>query len=278
MTDSANPSSSHAHWCTHGSLADHHPEQDAICLDQLSYTYPPDPFNRGAERTPALRDINLHVEFGCNLGIVGPNGAGKTTLIKIILGLITGYSGSVKVAGLTPHQATRAGNILGYVPQRAEVEWRFPLSVRQVVRMGLLGKTGFFRRYRRDDLEYADHLIELMGLAKLAETPIASLSGGQQQRMFIARALAPRPQILILDEPLVGVDELGQRHFAKLIHQLHESLNLTVIIVSHDLQAIAAGCNRVACIRQTLHYHDAPKGLTPDVLAEVFQHDIAPLH
>ncbi len=274
-----NPPPATRHRCDHGSLAEHRPERDAICLEHVTFRYP-DSGGRMAGNgreggTLALRDVTLHVERGCNLGIIGPNGGGKTTLLKLMLGLLDGYEGSIRVAGLTPREATRRGDIVGYVPQRSEAEWRFPVSARQVVRMGLVGRTGLWHRFRREDLDYADAMMERVGVAPLADRPIGRLSGGQQQRLFIARALAPRPQILILDEPLVGIDEAGQHRFAQLIHDLHESLNLTVIIVSHDLQAIAAGCNRVACLKQTIHFHDAPQGLTPRVLAEVFEHEIA---
>jgi zinc transport system ATP-binding protein len=157
------------------------------------------------------------------------------------------------------------------------LEWRFPVSVRQVVMMGLVGKTGLFRRHSRQDQDYALQIMEKVGIMALADRPVGDLSGGQQQRTFIARALAARPRVLILDEPMVGVDEAGQHQFARLIHDLHQSLNLTVLVVSHDLQAVAAGCNRVACLNQRIHYHDAPGGLTQAVLREVFQHDIVPV-
>ena len=131
----------------------------------------------------------MHVEQGCSLGIIGPNGAGKTTLLKIMLGLLDGYTGSVKVLGLTPREACRRGGLVGYVPQRHDAEWRFPLTVRQVVRMGLIGKTGLLRWYSRGDRQYVEQLMEQLGIAGLADQPIGDLSGGQQQRCFIARAL-----------------------------------------------------------------------------------------
>ncbi|MCE9591689.1 MAG: metal ABC transporter ATP-binding protein [Planctomycetes bacterium] len=264
----------HDHGCDHGRLDHHHPRTDAICLEQVGYTYPA---AIGVAPHHALRDVTLHIEQGCSLGIIGPNGAGKTTLLKIILGLLEGYSGSVSVGGLTPRQACRRGDVIGYVPQRHEAEWHFPVSAEQVVRMGLVGRTGLFRRHSRDDLAYADHIMERVGVRDLRGKAVGDLSGGQQQRLFIARALAPRPKILVLDEPTVGIDEAGQSRFAQLIRELHESLKLTVVIVSHDLQAIAAGCERVACLNQTIHYHDAPGGLTRELLAEVFHHDIAPI-
>ncbi len=255
------------------SLAEHRAVADAICLDHVSFGYPKT--EPGAERPLALRDVTLHVPQACSLGIIGPNGAGKTTLLKIILGLLEGFQGQARVLGLAPRAACRRGDLVGYVPQRHGVEWRFPITVRQVVRMGLAGKTGLLRRYRPTDLEYVEQLLEELGIADLAERPIGQLSGGQQQRSFMARALAPRPKILILDEPLVGVDEAGQRQFAELSRRLHEQLQLTLVIVSHDLRAIATSCSQVACLNQTIHYHDSPAGLTEDVLREVFQHEIS---
>ena len=263
--------------CHHGPLAEHRPVEDVICLDHVSYRYERGGTHGSRDAVPALRDVTLHVPQGCNLGIIGPNGAGKSTLIKIMLGLLEGYTGTVEIAGMTPKQACRRGDIIGYVPQRPEVEWRFPVTAQQVVRMGLVGKTGLFRRYAKADREYADRIMERVGVADLRDRPIGQLSGGQQQRLFIARALAAKPRILILDEPMVGIDEAGQHQFAQLIHDLHESFDLTMVIVSHDIQAIAAGCNRVACLKQSIHYHDAPEGLTPEVLAEVFEHEIKPV-
>lgn len=269
----------HGEPCRHGDLGRHEEGRDAICLEHVSFSYAWAGGSASAwrgEAPLALRDVTLHVEQGCNLGIIGPNGAGKTTLLKIILGLLEGYTGTVSVMGMTPRQACRRGDVIGYVPQRLEVEWRFPVTVRQVVRMGLVGKTGLFRAYSRTDRRYAEELMDRVGVAPLADRPIGSLSGGQQQRAFIARALVAKPPILILDEPTVGIDQPGQRQFAELVHQLHESLNLTLIVVSHDLKAIAAGCNRVACLNQSIHYHAAPQGLTREVLNEVFAHEVAP--
>ncbi|HEX3998345.1 MAG TPA: ABC transporter ATP-binding protein [Pirellulales bacterium] len=280
--------------CPHGSLAEHRAGSDAVCLDGVSFSYPS---TRGsADRSLALRDVTLHVEQGCSLGIIGPNGAGKTTLLKIILGLLEGFRGTVRVLGMTPREACRRGGLIGYVPQRHDAEWRFPLTVRQVVRMGLIGKTGPLQWYSRADRQHVELLMEQLGIAPLADRPIGDLSGGQQQRCFIARALAAKPKILILDEPLVGVDEAGQQQFAELSRRLHNGLNpaakgpraatgdggssstdskLTLVIVSHDIRAIAASCSRVACLNQMIHYHDSPAGLTEDVLREVFQHEIS---
>ncbi|MFW5682711.1 MAG: metal ABC transporter ATP-binding protein [Phycisphaeraceae bacterium] len=260
--------------CEHGPLDEHRPENDAVCFENVSYTYPGAAAGKTGEPRPALQDVTLHVERGCALGIVGPNGAGKTTLMRIVLGEIRGYRGQVLVEGLSPRAACRKGDVIGYVPQRHETCWRFPVSVRQVVRMGLVGRSGPIRRHRREDLDHAEAMLERVGVADLARRPIGDLSGGQQQRVMIARALAARPKVLLLDEPTVGVDEAGRERFARLLRDLHRELSVTLVIISHDLQAIAAGCNRVAVLHQTLHYHDAPEGLTAETLREVFEHDV----
>lgn len=273
MHDHANDPCDHTHTpaphvCHHGPLGEHRASTDAICLDAVGYRY---------GNVEALRDVTLHIERGCNLGIIGPNGGGKTTLLKIILGLLTDYAGLVHIMGLPPREVCRRGDIVGYVAQKATFEPRFPFSVRQVVRMGLIGKTGLFRRYSKMDKDHVEQLLEQMDLMELADRPIAQLSGGQQQRVLIARALAPRPSILLLDEPTVGVDVAGQRRFAELVHKLHESLGLTVLVVSHDLRAVAGTCGKVAVLSRTIHYHDSPDGLTADLLQEIFQHDVMPM-
>lgn len=258
----------HGHACTHGPLDQHDPGHDAICVERVSYRY---------GNTPALTNVSLHVSQGCVLGVIGPNGGGKTTLLKILLGQLRDYEGKVRVMGRPPEEVARRGDLIGYVPQHHGFERRFPVSVRQVVRMGLVGKTGLFRRYRREDLDRVETLLEQVGMAHLAERPIGDLSGGQQQRAFIARALASGPKILLMDEPTVGIDVAGQQQFADLIHRLHQQLGLTVMIVSHDLRSVASSCEKVACLARTVHFHDAPEGLTPALLQEVFQHEIAAL-
>lgn len=260
--------------CEHGPLDEHRSEDDAVCFDGVTYAYPRAAVGRDGAPRPALRDVTLHVERGCALGIVGLNGAGKTTLMRIVLGELTGYRGRVLVEGMSPRAACRKGDVIGYVPQRHETCWRFPVSVRQVVRMGLVGRSGLLRRHRREDVDHAEAMLERVGMAGVADRPIGELSGGQQQRVMVARALAARPKVLLLDEPTVGVDEAGRERFARLLRELHRELSVTLLIISHDLQAIAAGCNRVAVLHQTMYYHDASQGLTAETLREVYEHDV----
>ena len=238
-----------------------HVGDEAICIDGLSFRYP--------DGTVVLEDIDLHVAAGSTLAMIGPNGAGKTTLLKILLGMLTGYSGQVLVCGQSPVQARQRGGLVSWVPQRPSSRWDFPVTVRQVVRMGLVGRTGLLRRHGRDDLEYAERVIELMGLHPIADRPIGELSGGQQQLAVIARALAPRPEILMLDEPTVGIDQAGQQRFVEMTRQLREGFGVTLVIVSHDLRAVLNTCPRIAVLKRTLHFHDAPERLSAELLFRV---------
>lgn len=239
----------------------------AVHFAALSYTYP------GADH-PALDSVSLDVPEGERLGILGPNGGGKSTLLKIALGLITGFSGTVSILGLSPAEARQRG-LIGYVPQRADLEPGVPLSVRQIITLARCWRGSPLSGIPAADRAAVDRLIDLVGAREYADKPIGALSGGQQQRALIARALAPEPRLLILDEPTVGIDAAGQTRFAELIDRLHTELKLTILTVSHDLRAIAAGSDRVACLARRLHFHASPAGLTPAVLAELFSHDIA---
>src|SRR5205823_7630675 len=138
------------------------------------------------------------------------------------------------------------------------------ISARQVARLGLAGKTGMLRRYAREDLKFVDSLLERVGIAELADEPIGNLSGGQLQRVLIARALAPKPKILLLDEPTTGIDRSGQQKFIESIQELKSEMGLTVVFVTHDLRAVSAISDRIACLNLTLHYHDVPEHLPAD--------------
>ncbi len=234
----------------------------------VSYTYP----GEGDRPTVAIQRVSLDVRPGERLGILGPNGGGKSTLLKLILGLLRPSEGEIEVCGLAPERA-RSRGLVGYVPQRAEAGFDFPLSVRQVVEQGVSRGVAGWRRLPAQAHERIDAALELVGMRELGERPIGSLSGGQRQRVMIARAVAGEPRVLLLDEPTVGVDVEGQQRFGALLERLSER-GLTVVVVTHDLRTVAAGCDRVACLRQTLHAHVDPQGLTPEVLAEVFAHDV----
>jgi zinc transport system ATP-binding protein len=244
----------------------------AVEYRDVSFAYPPAP----GEHTPrqVLERVSLRVEEGERLGVLGPNGGGKSTLLKLTLGLLSGHSGEVLVFGRSPAKAAREG-LVGYVPQRATCEMAFPLSVRQVVEMGPALSVPAWRRLSPEARAGVDRALRVVGADDLADRPIGRLSGGQFQRVMIARALAGGPRLLLLDEPTVGIDVAGQQQFAALLSRIRDEIGVTVIVVSHDIRAVAAGCDRVACLSRTLHSHVAPGGLTPEVLAEVFRHDVA---
>lgn len=241
--------------------------ESALSFRGVGYTYP------GAARS-VLEGVTLDVPEGERLGILGPNGGGKSTLVKLATGLLAGQVGEILVFGLSPAQARRQG-LVGYVPQRVEAELAFPLSVAQVVSMSAARGVRPWRGLPADRRERVALAMDVVGIASIADRPIGALSGGQVQRTMIARALAGGPRLLLLDEPTVGIDVVGQQQFAALLGSVRERLGVTVVVVSHDLRAIAAGCDRVACLSRTLHSHTAPSGLTPKVLAEVFSHDVA---
>src|SRR5262249_39794949 len=141
-----------------------------------------------------LKNITLRVEAGTTLGLIGPNGGGKTTLIRLLFGLIEPTNGSIRVDGVGSRDAVRPRDIVGYLPQNPILpDSRFPISARQVARIGLVGKAGMLRSYPRDDLNFVDELLTMVGITELADAPIGTLSGGQLQRVLIARALAARP-------------------------------------------------------------------------------------
>jgi zinc transport system ATP-binding protein len=225
-------------------------------------------------RHSVLSGIDLQVNPGTTLGLIGPNGGGKTTLMRLLLGVLEPTAGSVRIAGLAPGKAIARGDVIGYLPQNPPTSSRLPLSVRQVVRLGLAGKTGVLRSYARDDLEFADSLLERVGVVDMADRPISALSGGELQRVYIARALAPRPRLLLLDEPTTGIDRGGQHRFIDFIQGLKAQLGLTIVFVSHDLRAVSSISDRIACLNLTLHYHDVPDHLPADLVYRMFACDL----
>ena len=237
----------------------------AVDIEQLDFSY---------GEQPVLQKICLSIDRGTTLGLIGPNGGGKTTLIRLLLGLLKPTCGAIRVGGLSSIEAIRRGDIIGYLPQNPQVPTALPLTARQVVRLGLAGKTGLLRRHAREDLEFADSLLDRVGAADLADKPVAQLSGGQLQRVLIARALAPRPMLLLLDEPTTGIDRAGQQRFIEFLQSLKDQFQLTVVFVSHDLRAVSAICDRIACLNVTLHYHDVPDHLPPDLVYRMFACDL----
>ena len=195
-----------------------------------------------------LDDVSFQVAHGGQLAVVGPNGAGKSTLFKLLVGLLPVRSGQVRIHGkpLGLHQ-----DCVAYMPQREEVDWRFPVTVADVVMMGRFGKQGWLRRASRYDHEIVMHSLEQMGLTDFAGRAISELSGGQQQRVFLARALAQEPHILLMDEPFTGVDIATQETTLALLDELR-SRQVTVMVSTHDLNMAAQRFEQVLLINHRL--------------------------
>ncbi len=223
---------------------------------------------------PVLKQIDLRIERGSVLGLIGPNGGGKTTLVKLLIGLLRPAAGTITVDGLSPNQAVRRGDVIGYLPQNPAHHQRFAISARQLVHLGLVGKTGMLRSPSAQDRHFADSLLERLDLTSLADAPIGRLSGGQLQRVLIARALAPRPRILLLDEPTTGIDRAGQQRFTESLLSLKKEFDLTVIFITHDLRGVSAVSDRIACLNVTLHYHDVPQRVPAELLFRMFACDL----
>lgn len=205
-----------------------------------------------------LKDVHFTVEKGDYVGLVGPNGSGKSTLLKIILGIIQPKKGEVKLFG-QPLQSFKEWHKIGYVSQKANsFNSGFPATVFEVVSMGLYGKKGLFKRINQQDRKDILEAIEQVGLADFAERNIGKLSGGQQQRAFIARALAAKPSLLILDEPTVGVDTESVEKFYRLLEELHREHQITLLMVTHDIGMMTHHVNKVACLNKHIHFHGNP--------------------
>lgn len=217
---------------------------------------------------PALEDITFSMGEGERAAIVGPNGAGKSTLFKVIVGLLPHRTGDVWVHGHSHH----AGDCpsIGYVPQREAVDWNFPLTVLDVAMMGRVRELGWLRRPGRADRDAALAALHQVGLAGLAGRHIGVLSGGQQQRMFIARALAQRADVLLLDEPFGGVDVEAQSAIFDILDELRER-GVTVLISTHDLQMATTRFDRLLLLnRRLLADGPADSALTPEYLAAAY--------
>ena len=206
----------------------------------------------------ALEDVSLKVSPGEFLALIGPNGSGKTTLIKAILGLVTPAAGTVRLFGKLPQKLNGEWRRVGYVPQIAQIDPRFPIRVFDVVLMGRYGQLGLIRRPGRRDREAAWRALERVGMEDLAQRSIGRLSGGQRQRVFVARALATEPELLLLDEPTTGVDVGTTEGLFDLLVELHRQ-GITILVASHDVGVVAQHVNQVACLNRRLVAHGRPQ-------------------
>jgi manganese/iron transport system ATP-binding protein len=223
----------------------HKPDQAILDVQHLTVNY---------EGRSALENITFHLHTGERVAVVGPNGAGKSTLFKVVAGVLPPNSGEVKISGYGPH-----GHIcIAYVPQRSQVDWRFPASVADVVMMGRIGQVGFFRWPRRADWKTVHAALEAVDMDSMADRQIGELSGGQQQRTFLARALAQEAELVLMDEPLNGLDTPSQEAILSLLDSLRQQ-KITVMVATHDLGQAASRFDRVMLLNRKLVSFGAPQ-------------------
>lgn len=215
-----------------------------------------------------LEQVSLTVAERDFVSLVGPNGGGKTTLLKIILGLLEPRRGRVTVMGGPP---ARARPHIGYMPQHAQVDQRFPVSVLDVVLMGRLGGGGLLGPYRRADRRAALEALDQVELGAYCGAPFSSLSGGQRQRALIARALAGRPQLLLLDEPTANLDVRMEAELYELLKRLNS--RLTIVIVSHDLGFVSQFVQKVVCVKRRVVVHPT-SAITGQIIQEIYGGDV----
>ena len=226
----------------------------SIEVDRLSAAYP------GGAR--ALHDITFRILGGRICGLVGPNGSGKSTLFKAIMGLLAPIAGTVRIGGRDVAEARRDG-FVAYVPQLEEVDWTFPVSVRDVVTMGRQGRMGFLRIPSAQDRNIVAESLARVGMEGFAERQIGELSGGQRKRVFLARALAQEASIILLDEPFTGVDRKTEDRITALLKSLREEGRL-LLVSTHDLAALPDLCDDVIL----LDNHLVAAGAVPEVYTE----------
>lgn len=209
-----------------------------VNIDNVSYR-----FNSAL----VLENISFTVDKGDFVGIIGPNGAGKTTLFRSMLGLLEDYQGRITFFGKDIRKNRNILQKIGYIPQKNSTDQGFPATVEEIVSLGITS--------RRPSKNKINHAIETVGLFDQKTKRIGELSGGQQQRVLIAKALANEPELLILDEPVTGIDLKTQNKFYVLLKKLNEENKITIIWASHDLDAVKKLANKIACVNRRIFFH-----------------------
>ncbi len=207
-----------------------------------------------------LRDVNLDINDQDFIGVIGPNGGGKTTLLKALLGLLKPIKGEISFS-----EEMTKGNLhrIGYLPQINNIDRKFPITVFDVVKSGLMSQQRLFSNYSSEEVDYALELLNQMGIYESRNKAIGDLSGGQIQRTLLCRALVNRPKLLVLDEPNTYVDNRFEKELYEKLRKLNK--DISILLVSHDLGMISAYVKSIACVNRSLHYHPDNK-ITPELL------------
>jgi ABC-type Mn2+/Zn2+ transport system ATPase subunit len=247
----------------HHSCCAHHLHHHELVVEGLTVHY---------RRVLALDRVTLATSCGNRVALIGPNGAGKSTLLKAIAGLVPRSSGTIRWRAAAVSKWSRE---FAYLPQREEVDWSFPVTVRGLVEMGRYPQTGWWRRFSAADHQAVQRALDDLGLAALQDRQIRELSGGQQQRAFLARALAQEAHVLLLDEPFTGLDRNAARQLAEILHRLAREGRL-VIASHHDLNTAPALFDEALVLRtRTLAFGPVAEALTPPLLDQAFAEDAA---
>lgn len=216
----------------------------------------------------AIQDVNFSLHSGKLIGILGPNGAGKSTLVKGMLDLVSKDSGEVKIFGQTLDQMRKE---IAYIPQRADIDWDFPILVRDTVLLGTYPKIGLFRRPGKKEKEIAMESLTKVGMENFADKQIGQLSGGQQQRVFVARSLAQQADIFFMDEPFVGVDINSEEIIIDILKELRDQ-GKTIFVIHHDLTKVADYFDEVVLINKKLiAAGPVDEVVTPEIMEKTFE-------
>jgi len=217
-------------------------EKPGIITSDLTVTY-----NNG---NTALRNVSFEIPQGTITALVGVNGAGKSTLFKALMGFMPTIKGEISILGQSVKSALK-GNSIAYVPQAEEVDWSFPVLVRDVVMMGRYGHMGFFRKTTPNDILEVDYALNRVGMADFTDRQIGELSGGQRKRVFLARALAQKSQVILLDEPFTGVDVKTETAIIELLGEMRKEGNI-MLVSTHNLGSVPEFCDRTILIKETV--------------------------
>ena len=217
-------------------------EESGIITSDLTVTY-----NNG---TTALRNVSFEIPTGTITALVGVNGAGKSTLFKALMGFIPTVKGEISILGQSVKSALKE-NFIAYVPQAEEVDWSFPVLVQDVVMMGRYGHMGFFRKTRQQDILEVEHALNRVGMSDFKDRQIGELSGGQRKRVFLARALAQKSKIILLDEPFTGVDVKTETAIIKLLGEMRKEGKI-MLVSTHNLGSVPEFCDRTILIKETI--------------------------
>lgn len=224
-----------------------------------------------------VRKVSIEVDHGSLLGVIGPNGAGKSTLFKAILGLIKPFDGEVKIFGDVRKKMFR--DVVGYMPQVESVDWSFPVTVNDVVLMGTYRGFGFLEKARMEVQDAVEFALGMLKIEDLRGVLVNELSLGQRRRVLFARALVKKPKLLLLDEPMAGLDLSTQHQVLELLHNLTVHEGVAVVMSTHDLSCISTACDRICCLSNEVVAIGTPREvLNEENLKAVFGQHLLMIH